>query len=121
MTDKKEKDEVLVAEDEAKQRIQQVQQEKDDLLRQAKDKAKKQLKSHDDELRTKTQEKITELYLDRTPLENIDEKTKQDIKAIDESFVKNKDQVSQFLFDSVTKVNIVIPDVVIANFEEKFK
>ena len=114
-------DEVLIAENEAKKRIAEVMQEKDDLLRQAKEKAKKELKSHDDELREITQEKITQLYLDRNELEEIDERTKKEIIEIDLAYNKNKSKVADFIFKSVVSVNIVIPDVVKGNFEEKIK
>jgi vacuolar-type H+-ATPase subunit H len=117
MSDKK--DEVLIAENEVKQRINQVLLEKDDLLRQAKEKAKKELKSHDDDMRVATQEKVTELLVDRTRMDEVDEQTRRDLILIEENFVKNKSQVVDFLFGSVINVNIVIPDVVIGCFEEK--
>lgn len=115
------KDDVLVAEKEAKDRIVLVNQEKEDLWRQAKDKAKKELKSHDDAIREKNQQKITELYLDRKEIESIDNKTKVDLKVIDQAYDINQNKVVDFLFESVTKVNIHIPDVVIGNFEETYK
>jgi vacuolar-type H+-ATPase subunit H len=119
MTDRK--DEVLIAEKEAKAKIAQVMQEKDDLLKQAKDKAKKDLKSHDDEMRGKTQEKITQLILNRGEIDVIEEKTKSELKTLQTSFEKNKGKVVDFLFNSVTTVKIHIPDVVKGNFEETYK
>jgi len=119
MSDKK--DEVLIAENEVKQRINQVLLEKDDLLRQAKEKAKKELKSHDDDMRLETQEKVTELLVNRQAIDEVDEQTRRDLIVIDDDFEKNKSQVVDFLFNSVTTVNIVIPDVVIGCFEEKMK
>lgn len=115
------KDEVLLAENEAKEKISVVLQEKDDLLRQAKDKAKKDLTTHDDELRMKTQEKITALLMDTSKAEEVDEQTKKDLVRIEESFKRNKESVSQFLFTSTIKVDINIPEVVIGNFEERMK
>lgn len=115
------KDEVLVAEKEAKAKISQVLQEKDDLLKQAKEKAKKDLKSHDDEMRAKTQEKITQLILNRGEIDSIEEKTKADLKTLELSYTKNRSNVVDFLFNSVTTVKIHIPDVVKGNFEETYK
>ena len=117
MSDKK--DEVLIAENEVKLRINQVLLEKDDLLRQAKEKAKKELKSHDDEMRCATQEKVTELLVDRSRMDEVDEQTRQELILIEENFEKNKSEVVDYLFGAVTNVNIVIPDVVIGCFEEK--
>ena len=114
------KDDVLIAENEAKNRINLVLKEKDEVLRQAKDKAKKELKSHDDELRIKTQDRITELHLNTNEIESIDSKTEVELKEIDALFSKNKDKVVNMLFDSVTKVNIVISNTVKENFERDF-
>ena len=115
------RDEVLIAETDVKERIRQVLAEKDDLFRFAKEKAKKQLKTYDDELRGKTQEKITELIMFRQETDHIEEKTKSDLEQIHKTYERNKETVIQYLFDTVTKVDIHIPDVVIGNFEENFK
>lgn len=114
------KDEVLLAELDVKQRIQQVMSEKNDLLKNAKEKAQRQLKTYDDELLNKTQEKISQLIINREANDHIEQKTKSDIELIKQLFKKNKENVTQFLFNTVTNVDIHIPDVVIGNFEEKF-
>jgi vacuolar-type H+-ATPase subunit H len=119
MTDKK--DSVLIAEDEAKARIQEVIQEKDDLLRQAKERAKKELRSFDDELQQKTQERITNLYIDRSDLNAIEGNTEKELRDLEDKFAKNKNEVVDYLFEAVTHIKIVIPDVVKANFENTMK
>lgn len=115
------KDNVLIAELEAKKRISDVNQEKDDLLRKAKDKAKKELKSFDEDLNQKTREKVTQLYIDRSETDKLEELTLSEIKDIEKNYIKNKNEVIDFLFDTVINVKIGIPDVVIADFENKFK
>ena len=119
MADKK--DNILIAEEDAKIRISEVLQEKDNLLRQAKERAKKELKSHDEELREKTQQRTTELLLNSTELDQIDAKTIVDMKEIETKFIKNKSSVCEFLFNSVVNVTISIPDVVKADFEKQIK
>lgn len=115
------KDDVLLAEEDAKSRIQLVLQEKDDLLRKAKEQAKQNLRSHDEELQQLTQDKITHLYIDRSNIDEIEKHTQTEVQRLEESFHKNKDKVVDFLFESVTNIKIVIPDVVIADFEKSKK
>ncbi len=119
MTDKR--DYIIIAEDLAKSRIVEVQLEKDNLLKQAKEKARKDLRSHDDDLQIKTQEKVTQLYMDNTHNEEIDAKTEVEIKDTEVKFIKNKQAACDFLFKSVTDVVITIPDVVKADFEKSLK
>jgi vacuolar-type H+-ATPase subunit H len=119
MADKK--DNILIAEEDAKIRIGEVLLEKDNLLRQAKERAKKELKSHDEELRDKTQAKITELNMNSSEVDDIDAKTLVDLKEIENKFTKNKSSVCDFLFNSVVNVTITIPDVVKADFEKQIK
>lgn len=119
MADKR--DNVLEAENEAKIRILEVMQEKDDLLKQAKERAKKELKSHDDQLQQETQEKVTNLYVDRSEIDRIEENTEKEIAIIEQNFNRNKKEVVDYLFESVININIVIPDVVKADFEKSMK
>lgn len=119
MADKK--DNILIAEEDAKIRITEVLQEKDNLLRQAKERAKKELNSHDEELRKITQQRVTDLLTNNTELEQIEAKTIVDMKEIETLFAKNKSSVCEFLFNSVVNVTISIPDVVKADFEKQIK
>ena len=115
------KDNVLLAELDAKKRIQEVLQEKEEVLRKAKDKAKKELKSFDEDLNQKTRDRVTQLYIDRSETDKLDDITKNEILELEKNFQKNKKNVVDFLFNSVVNVTIAIPDVVIADFENKFK
>jgi len=119
MTDKR--DYIIIAEDLAKTRIVEVQLEKDNLLKQAKEKARKDLRSHDDDLQIKTQEKVTQLYMNNSHVEEIDSKTEAEIKDIEVKFKNNKQGACDFLFKSITDVVISIPDVVKADFEKSLK
>lgn len=114
-------DEVLLAEKEAKKRIDLILKEKEDMLRLAKEKAKKELRSHEDDLRKITNDKITDLLSNKNTLIEVEEKTKKDLKLIDELALKNQQEVVNYLFKTVTYVDIVIPDVVKENFEENYK
>ena len=89
-------------------------------VRQAKINARMELSSYEEKLREETQEKITELNINRQGFDEIDKITEEELKEIDETFNKNKNKVIDFLFDSVVQVNIDIPDVVKGNFEENF-
>lgn len=114
-------DEVLLAEKEAKKRIDLILKEKEDMLRLAKEKAKKELRSHEDDLRKITNDKITDLLSNKNTLIEVEEKTKKDLKLIDELALKNQQEVVNYLFKTVTYVDIRIPDVVKENFEENYK
>lgn len=119
MADKK--DYILVAEEEAKERIIQIQAEKESIIKQAKDKARKDLKSHEIDLQQRNQMRITELYSNNILLDEIDKKNLVEIKEIEEKNKINADKAVRLLFETVTKVSIVIPDVVKAEFEKENK
>lgn len=113
-------DEVLLAEKEAKKRIDLILKEKEDMLKFAKEKAKKELRSHEDELRKVTNDKITDLLSNKSTLIEVEEKTKNDLKMIDNLASKNQNDVINFLYKTVISVDIVIPDVVKENFEQNY-
>lgn len=113
-------DYVLDQEKHALDQIRDANKEKDDLLRKAKDAAKKELNSYDEQKQSETQDRITELTSNTTVIDEIYDKKEADIKEINENFAKNKQKVIDFLFDNVLKIEYNVPDVVKGCFEEKF-
>ena len=113
-------DHVLEQEKLAIEQIENANKEKDDLLRKAKEAARKEKASYDDEKRRECMEKVTELASNTEMIEEIEEKSKKDIEAINKIYEHNKDKVIDYLFNSVIKVDFEVPDVVKGCFEEKF-
>lgn len=113
-------DHVLEQEKYAIEQIENANKEKDDLLRKAKEAARKETASYDDEKRRECMDKVTELASNTQVLEEIEEKSKNDIKKINEIYEKNKGKVIDFLFNNVITVDFEVPDVVKGCFEEKF-
>ena len=113
-------DHVLEQEKLAIGQIENANKEKDDLLRKAKEAARKETASYDDEKRRECMEKVTELASNTEMIEEIEEKSKKDIEAINKIYEHNKDKVIDYLFNSVIKVDFEVPDVVKGCFEEKF-
>ena len=113
-------DHVLEQEKYAIEQIENANKEKDDLLRKAKEAARKETASYDDEKRRECMDKVTELASNTQVIEEIEEKSKNDIKKINEIYEKNKGKVIDFLFNNVITVDFEVPDVVKGCFEEKF-
>ena len=113
-------DHVLEQEKLAIEQIENANKEKDDLLRKAKEAARKETASYDDEKRRECMEKVTELASNTEMIEEIEEKSKKDIEAIKQRYEHNKDKVIDYLFNNVIKVDFEVPDVVKGCFEEKF-
>ena len=100
--------------------IEKASNEKDGLLKLAKEMANKELTSYDDEKRNECMDKITELNTNEQELENIKNKSKEEVDAILNSYGSTKDKVVDFLFANVINVKYEVPDVVKGFFEEKF-
>ena len=113
-------DHVLEQEKLAIEQIENANKEKDDLLRKAKEAARKETASYDDEKRRECMEKVTELASNTEMIEEIEKKKKKDIEAINKIYEHNKDKVIDYLFNNVIKVDFEVPDVVKGCFEEKF-
>ncbi len=63
---------------------------------------------------------IFQLHSNRAYIEEIEHKNKLEISEVEKEFRKNKDNVIEYLFNHVIKVDIIVPDVVKGKFEEKF-
>ena len=113
-------DYVLEQERYASEQIAEVSKEKDDLLKRAKEAARKETASYDEEKRSECMQKVTELTSNTDILDEILEKKEVDLKLINEAYNRNKDKVIDFLFKNVIKVEFEVPDVVKGCFEEKF-
>ena len=100
--------------------IEKANNEKDGLLKLAKDMAAKELESYNDEQRELYTEKVTNLNSNAQVIEDIQEKSKKEIDELRENFNSRKDQVVNFLFENVINVKYEVPDVVKGFFEEKF-
>ena len=66
-------------------------------------------------------DKITALTSDVTVHDKIKEETQKTLRQINEQYEANKDKALAYVFDSIIKINIEIPEVVIGNFESKFE
>ena len=100
--------------------IEKANNEKDGLLKLAKDMSTKELNSYNEEKRKEYNTKVTELNVNEKYIEEIQEKSKKDVEEINQNFGSRKDQVVDFLFENVINVKYEIPDVVKGFFEEKF-
>ena len=100
--------------------IEKANTEKDDLLKLAKEMAAKELESFNEEKRVECEEDITKLNANDDIIEEIQNKSKAEIDALNNNFNSNKNQVVEFLFQNVIKVKYEVPDVVKGFFEEKF-
>ena len=100
--------------------IEKANTEKDDLLKLAKEMAAKELESFNEEKRVECEEDITKLNANDDIIEEIQNKSKAEIEALNNNFNSNKNQVVEFLFQNVIKVKYEVPDVVKGFFEEKF-
>ena len=100
--------------------IEKANNEKDGLLKLAKDMSDKELESYNDEKRREYDNKVTELNINEQFLEEINTKSEKEIEEINKNFTSNKDKVIDFLFENVINVKYEVPDVVKGFFEEKF-
>ena len=100
--------------------IEKANNEKDGLLKLAKDMSDKELESYNDEKRREYDNKVTELNINEKFLEEINTKSEKEIEEINKNFSSNKDKVIDFLFENVINVKYEVPDVVKGFFEEKF-
>ena len=100
--------------------IEKENNEKDGLLKLAKDLSEKELNSYNEEKRIEYDDKVTELNINEKFLDEINEKSKKEIEEINKNFNSNKDKVVDFLFENVINVKYEVPEVVKGFFEEKF-
>ena len=100
--------------------IEKANNEKDGLLKLAKDMSDKELESYNDEKRREYDNKVTELNINEKFLEEINTKSEKEIEKKKKNFTSNKDKVIDFLFENVINVKYEVPDVVKGFFEEKF-
>ena len=100
--------------------IEKANNEKDGLLKLAKEMAETELTAFDQEKSKECTDKITELNANDDIIEEIETKSKQEIDDLNKNFSSRKDQVVDFLFKSVINVKYEIPEVVKGFFEEKF-
>ena len=100
--------------------IEKANNEKDGLLKLAKDMSDKELESYNDEKRREYDNKVTELNINEKFLEEINTKSEKEIEEINKNFSSNKDKVIDFLLENVINVKYEVPDVVKGFFEEKF-
>ena len=100
--------------------IEKANNEKDGLLKLAKEMSERELSSYNDEKKNEYDNKVTELNINDKLLDEINEKKEKEIEEINNNFNDNKDKVVDFLFERVINVKYEVPDVVKGFFEEKF-
>ena len=100
--------------------IEKANNEKDGLLKLAKEMANKELDTFAEEKRLEYLDKVTSLNSNVQVIEDINTKSKEEIDEINSNFNSRKDKVVDFLFDKVINVKYEVPDVVKGFFEEKF-
>ena len=101
--------------------IEKANNEKEGLLKLAKDMSDKELESYNEEKRKEFDNKVTELNINEKYIEEINTKSQQEIQEINDSFNSRKDKVVDFLFENVINVKYEVPEVVKGFFEEKFR
>ena len=57
---------------------------------------------------------------DQEDLKQYEERAEKDVKDIRAQYNQNKDKVKTFLLDNIMNINLVVPKVVIGNFEKDF-
>jgi hypothetical protein len=88
-------------------------------MRKAKEAANKQIITYDEEKRSQHNQKVTDLYSNRDYIEDIEKKNKVEISEVEQQFNKHKSNVIEYLFNNVTHVDYVLPEVIKGNFEER--
>ena len=61
-----------------------------------------------------------QLHSNRNYIEDIEHKNKLEIIEVEKEFNKNKDKVIDYLFENALQVEIIVPEVIKGNFEERF-
>ena len=100
--------------------IEKANNEKEGLLKIAKELAAKELDTYNEEKRAEYADKVTSLNSNVQLIEDIQNKSKEEIDELNNNFNSKKDQVINFLFEKVITVKYEVPDVVKGFFEEKF-
>ena len=100
--------------------IEKANNEKDGLLKLAKEMAQRELSTFSEEKRQECMDEITKLNSNDDIIEEIRIKSQEEIDALNNNFSSRKDQVVDFLFKNVINVKYEVPDVVKGFFEEKF-
>ena len=100
--------------------IEKANNEKDGLLKLAKEMATKELESFEEEKRIECLNEITKLNANDQIIEDIQNKYKQEIDNLNNNFYSKKDQVVDFLFKNVIYVKYDVPDVGNGFLGEKF-
>ena len=100
--------------------IEKANNEKDGLLKLAKEMATKELESFNEEKRIECADKITQLNANDQIIEDIQNKSKNEIDSLYNNFDSKKESVVNFLYQNVINVKYEVPDVVKGFFEEKF-
>ena len=100
--------------------IEKANNEKEGLLKIAKEMAKQELDKYNEEKRAENNDKITALNSNDDLIKDIEDKAQKEIEEINQNFNSRKDEVIKFLFDKVVTVKYEVPDVVKGFFEEKF-
>ena len=100
--------------------IEKANNEKEGLMKIAKELAAKELDAYNEEKRNEYTDKVTSLNSNVQLIEDIHNKSKEEIEELTKSFNSKKDEVIKFLFDKVVNVKYEVPDVVKGFFEEKF-
>ena len=57
---------------------------------------------------------------DQEDLKQYEERAEKDVKEIRTQYNQNKDKVKTYLLDNIMNINLVVPKVVIGNFEKDF-
>ena len=100
--------------------IEKANNEKDGLLKLAKEMAQRELSTFSEEKRQECMDEITKLNSNDDIIEENRIKSQEEIDALNNNFSSRKDQVVDFLFKNVINVKYEVPDVVKGFFEEKF-
>ena len=100
--------------------IEKANNEKDGLLKLAKEMAQRELSTFTEEKRKECMDEITKLNSNDDIIEEIRIKSQEEIDALNNNFSSRKDQVVDFFFKNVINVKYEVPDVVKGFFEEKF-
>ena len=100
--------------------IEKANNEKEGLLKIAKELAAKELDTYNEEKRNEYADKVTSLNSNVQLIEDIQNKSKEEIDELNNNFNSKKDQVINYLFEKVITVKYEVPDVVKGFFEEKF-
>ncbi len=100
--------------------IEKANNEKEGLLKIAKELAAKELDTYNEEKRNEYADKVTSLNSNVQLIEDIQNKSKEEIDELNNNFNSKKDQVINYLFQKVITVKYEVPDVVKGFFEEKF-